>query len=113
MRPDLLAVEEPLEIRLGWRRRPPASTRLRHHGTPGHDRELAVGFLFSEGILTGREQVAAIHACKTASVVRVRASPGVQLTCAVGAALLRLLELRRVRQDFARSDSRRPARPPR
>lgn len=54
-RPDLLAVEEPLEI------------RLRHNGgeqalsitmrTPGHDKELAMGFLFGEGIIRSADQV--------------------------------------------------------
>jgi len=42
---DLLAVEEPLEIRLGQKS---ISITMR---TPGHDFELAAGFLFTEGIL--------------------------------------------------------------
>ncbi len=42
---DLLAVEEPLEIRLNDQ---PISITMR---TPGHDFELAAGFLFSEGIV--------------------------------------------------------------
>ncbi len=42
---DLLAVEEPLEIRLGQKT---VSITMR---TPGHDFELAAGFLFTEGIL--------------------------------------------------------------
>jgi FdhD protein len=41
---DELAVEEPLEIRIGGR---PIAVTMR---TPGHDAELAVGFLVSEGI---------------------------------------------------------------
>ena len=41
---DLTAVEEPLEIRVGGR--PVAVTRR----TPGHDEELAAGFLLGEGI---------------------------------------------------------------
>jgi len=48
---DLLAVEEPLEIRIDGR---PISVTMR---TPGHDFELAAGFLFTEGIVTGREQI--------------------------------------------------------
>jgi FdhD protein len=41
---DELAVEEPLEIRIGGR---PIAVTMR---TPGHDVELAIGFLVSEGI---------------------------------------------------------------
>jgi FdhD protein len=41
---DELAVEEPLEIRIGGR---PIAVTMR---TPGHDEELALGFLVSEGI---------------------------------------------------------------
>src|ERR1700678_1788134 len=42
---DYLAVEEPLEIRIGD---DPISVTMR---TPGHDRELAAGFLFTEGLI--------------------------------------------------------------
>ncbi len=41
---DLLAVEEPLEIRIGGR---PVAVTMR---TPGHDEELALGFCLSEGL---------------------------------------------------------------
>lgn len=41
--PDELAVEEPLEIRIGGQ---PIAVTMR---TPGHDEELALGFLYSEG----------------------------------------------------------------
>jgi FdhD protein len=51
---DLLAVEEPLEIRLDGK---PVSITMR---TPGNDPELAAGFLFAEGLLGSADQVAAI-----------------------------------------------------
>jgi FdhD protein len=48
---DYLAAEEPLEIRIGD---DPLSVTMR---TPGHDRELAAGFLFTEGLIQGRDQI--------------------------------------------------------
>jgi len=48
---DYLVAEEPLEIRLG---KTPLSVTMR---TPGHDLELAAGFLFTEGLIAGREQI--------------------------------------------------------
>ncbi|MGH9718013.1 MAG: formate dehydrogenase accessory sulfurtransferase FdhD [Candidatus Acidiferrales bacterium] len=48
---DYLAAEEPLEIRIGER---PLSVTMR---TPGHDLELAAGFLFTEGIVEQRAQI--------------------------------------------------------
>ncbi len=44
---DLVAVEEPLEIRLAGE---PLAVTMR---TPGHDEELAAGFLYGEGLITG------------------------------------------------------------
>jgi FdhD protein len=49
-RPQEVVVEEPLEIRLGGELR---ATTMR---TPGHDVELAVGWLWAEGSLTGPPQ---------------------------------------------------------
>lgn len=48
---DYLAGEEPLEIRIGEH---PLSVTMR---TPGHDLELAAGFLFTEGLVQRREQI--------------------------------------------------------
>ncbi len=53
---DTLAAEEPLEIRIDG---VPLTVTMR---TPGHDVELAAGFLLTEGILRSRDQVAAIRA---------------------------------------------------
>ena len=52
---DYLAAEEPLEIRIGDE---PLSVTMR---TPGHDVELAAGFLFTEGLIQNREQILAIE----------------------------------------------------
>ena len=55
-RPDTLAVEEPLEIRVGGT---PLVVTMR---TPGHDVELAAGFLVSEGVISsGGHFRSAIH----------------------------------------------------
>ena len=55
-RPDALAVEEPLEIRVGGA---PLAVTMR---TPGSDVELAVGFLVSEGVIShGDHFRSAIH----------------------------------------------------
>ncbi|MCR2783857.1 MULTISPECIES: formate dehydrogenase accessory sulfurtransferase FdhD [unclassified Microbacterium] len=55
-RVDVLAVEEPLEIRVGG---VPLAVTMR---TPGHDVELATGFLISEGIISrGDDLRSAIH----------------------------------------------------
>jgi FdhD protein len=58
---DLLATEEPLEIRLvtGGKRHPVAVTMR----TPGADFELAAGFLFTEGVVASREQIRRISYC--------------------------------------------------
>ena len=48
---DYLAAEEPLEIRIGD---DPLSVTMR---TPGHDLELAAGFLFTEGLVQRRAQI--------------------------------------------------------
>src|SRR5215217_9005998 len=44
---DRIAVEEPLEIRVGGA---PLAVTMR---TPGHDEELALGFLVGEGLIDG------------------------------------------------------------
>ena len=54
---DRLVVEEPLEIRLGDE---PVAVVMR---TPGDDMALALGFLFSEGILSRPEQVLSVAYC--------------------------------------------------
>lgn len=58
---DALAVEEPLEIRVGIGKTHRAvSITMR---TPGSDAELAAGFLFTEGILNSPKQIKSIKHC--------------------------------------------------
>lgn len=62
---DSLAIEEPLEIRLEYgpaqqRQIQNVSVTMR---TPGNDAELAVGFLFTEGIITHATKVAEVNHC--------------------------------------------------
>jgi FdhD protein len=88
---DHLALEEPLEIQVAYG---PAATRqwktvaitMR---TPGHDRELAAGFLVGEGILRSLDQIEAVHArgprygeSGFQHSVRVTLRPGVDLDLA-------------------------------
>jgi FdhD protein len=54
---DTLAVEEPLEIRVNGHS---LAVVMR---TPGHDRELAAGFLVTEGIVRGRDEIVDIVPC--------------------------------------------------
>lgn len=56
---DMLAVEEPLEIRIVYG---PENNRVQKNisvtmCTPGHDVELAAGFLFTEGIIRSKEDI--------------------------------------------------------
>ena len=57
---DFLAVEEPLEIRVEGR-----SVALTMR-TPGHDEELAAGFLFTEGVLATIDDILDLDVCSAA-----------------------------------------------
>ena len=77
---DCLAGEEPLEIRAGRRS---LGVTLR---TPGNDPELVAGFLFTEGIITRREQLLSLRSGEDsggslarANTVRVRLGRGAKL----------------------------------
>jgi FdhD protein len=87
-RDDLLAVEEPLEIRLVFGSKDQRQERrltitMR---TPGHDFELAMGFLWSESIIGSTEEVLSIRYCETVdfeeergNVLRVQLSPALKV----------------------------------
>ena len=78
-RQDALAAEEPLEIRVGGRA---LAVTMR---TPGHDIELAHGFLLTEGVIAGRADVSTARYCdsvdddgrNTYNVLDVALAPGV------------------------------------
>lgn len=67
--PDQIAVEEPLEIRVDGT---VASTTMR---TPGHDIELALGWLVAEGVVRGTHDVVTAKECANRSTDRRGASP--------------------------------------
>ena len=76
---DYLVGEEPLQIRVGNQ---PLSVIMR---TPGHDFELASGFLFTEGLITKREQIRSTQYAEDGksagrgNVVQIELSPDVSL----------------------------------
>jgi FdhD protein len=93
-REDLVAVEEPLEIQIGyqshgWPVHKSVSITMR---TPGADAELAAGFLFTEGIVAEPAQIAGVNALE-ANIIRVELRPGVAL------------DLRRLERHFYTSSS--------
>ena len=79
IRPETLAVEEPLEIRVNGT---PVTVTMR---TPGADIELAQGFLLTEGVIVRRDDVLTIRYCggrgddgtNTYNVLDVTLAPGV------------------------------------
>src|SRR3569623_1342920 len=78
-RADILAAEEPLEIRVNGT---PLSVTMR---TPGNDFDLALGFLVSEGVVRSAAEVSTVRYCAGAvvddansyNVVDVVLAPGV------------------------------------
>jgi FdhD protein len=68
---DLLAVEEPLEIRIGGRS---VAVTMR---TPGADDELAAGFLFTEGVLQDCRELSGVARVQS-NIVDVSLAPGAE-----------------------------------
>ncbi|ADE53912.1 formate dehydrogenase subunit FdhD [Coraliomargarita akajimensis DSM 45221] len=81
---DLLAIEDPLEIRLVYLRGTQSVEKrlLVTMRTPGKDTELIHGLLYCEGIIAGAEDIEAIHyerdTGQTATRARVHLRPGVE-----------------------------------
>lgn len=91
---DWLAVEEPLEIRLGydskgWRVHKSVSITMR---TPGADRELAAGFLFTEAIISEASEIGGVRQ-ESENIVCVELREGV------------LVDLPRLERHFYTSSS--------
>jgi len=99
---DTIAVEEPLEIRVGYRANgkrisKAVSITMR---TPGDDPELAAGFLFTEGILGRPVQVESIRHCGSPSPDK-----GIRNTLVVELADDVNLDLKRLERHFYTSSS--------
>ena len=92
-RTESIAIEEPLEIRLGGRR---FTLTMR---TPGHDDELAAGFLLAEGFIEDRDELGEVR--------RLRDSSGRPQPNALDVVLNVSAEAnrRRLRRNFAISSS--------
>ena len=100
--PDLLAVEEPLEIRVGYgpehqRREKSLSVTMR---TPGQDGELTLGFLLSEGIVQSAQDALSIRHCQQIKKEEERGNVvRVQLACNL------VLDLEKLQRHFYTSSS--------
>jgi len=89
---DIIVVEEPLEIRLGFgpmdmRDETNVSITMR---TPGNDFELAAGFLFTEGVIKGGDDILSIKYCtnhqkseQQYNIVRVELMPHIEFDASV------------------------------
>ncbi len=99
---DSVAVEEPLEIQLSAAAAQAAAAKsvsitMR---TPGHDAELALGFLFTEGIIQSIDQVAAV-----AQVGPIDADSGLRNTIRVEVRPDVRIELDRLQRHFYTTSS--------
>ena len=100
--PDELTIEEPLEIRVG---RKSVAVTMR---TPGHDEELAAGFVLSEALVRRRDQIAIITPAtdneiivELASAVKVKLNSTKRFgTIASSCGLCGKTSIEAIRQDF-------------
>src|SRR4051812_18124044 len=79
---DFLAAEEPLEIRItflanGMRKEKNISITMR---SPGNDNELAVGFLFTEGIISKADQISSIVSQENVITISLKEDVNFDLT---------------------------------
>ena len=95
---DRLAVEEPLELRIGGA---PVAVTMR---TPGHDEELALGFALSEGLRPVSARIPDDLAANTIELEAPGFDPG-----PVGTVVLHDVFVRRLRQGRSRGDRGRVA----
>ena len=82
---DLITVEEPLEIRIASSTAAEFTLSVTMR-TPGADTQLALGFLFGEGLISKRSDVEGVEYCGPPSpdkglqnVIKVSLSPGVEI----------------------------------
>ncbi|MBI1222525.1 MAG: formate dehydrogenase accessory sulfurtransferase FdhD [Bacteroidetes bacterium] len=82
---DTVSVEEPLEIRLAFYQK---ESKERHQisvtmRTPGNDEELALGFLFTENLISGKEAIESVQRIDSGfrksqrdNIIQVNLNPG-------------------------------------
>lgn len=77
---DELVVEEPLEVRVNQ------TSLIVVMRTPGHDFELAAGFLYTEGLITSSDDIDIIAYCEDSedNIVNVGLASGLHLDAAAG-----------------------------
>jgi FdhD protein len=100
-RTDVLAVEEPLEIRLYPSDGGPFTQIAVTMRTPGHDFELAAGFLCTEGVLRSPADVRAISYCTAPSLDGAQQYNIVNVALRPGAAY----DAERLRRNFYTTSS--------
>jgi FdhD protein len=101
--PDVVAAEEPLEVRLQWQDE--AGLNLKSIAvtmrTPGDDFDLAMGFLYGEGILDRREDVADVAYCLDLDIEEEQRRNIVTVTLAPGL----VFDLSRLERNFYTTSS--------
>ena len=96
---DTLAAEEPLEIRISGT---PLAVTMR---TPGHDVELAHGFLLSEGVIGAKDDVTLARYCDSVDDTGRNTYNVLDLTLADGVCGKAALDAVRLKSRFAPGDS--------